>query len=265
MPDTMTNHVTDDDLVLHFYGEMSAAADADAAAHLTMCESCRRSYRRLQQVLAVVDAMPAPALPDGFERTVWARLEPALPARRGWLSWFVLNPASVAWATAVVVLVAAAFFAGRLTTPPATAPAVQVASADEIRQRILLSDLGEHLDRSQTMLIELVSADESADRDAVDISLERERAEELVAANRLYRQTATVSGDTNVTELLDELERLLVELAASPDQLAAEDMDRVQQQITAKDLLFKVRVVSSAIRARQQQQIRSRRGSGQTS
>lgn len=263
MRDTMTPHLTDDDLVLHFYGEIDAAADASVTSHLDLCVDCRGSYRRLQQVLAAVDSMPLPALPDGFERTVWARLEPELPVRRGWLAWFVFTPANLAWASAVLVLVAAAFFAGRVTMPVGQGT-TQIASAEELRERILLSDLGEHLDRSQMMLIELVSADEVADRDEVDISLERERAEELVTANRLYRQTATASGDASVTQLLDELERLLVELAASPDQLSPEDMERVQQRIAAKDLLFKVRVVSSAVRARQQQ-IQKDRGAGQSS
>lgn len=265
MHDAMTEHLTDDDMVLHFYGETAADATAVAAAHLEACEACRGSYRRLQQVLAAVAAVPPPLLPDGFERTVWARLEPALPARRSWRSWLVWGPANLAWATAVVLLVAAAFFAGRLTTPPAVAPTPQTASADDIRERILLADLGEHLERSQTMLIELVSAEDLTGRDAVDISVERDRAEELVSANRLYRQTATASGDANVTQLLDELERLLVELAASPGQLAPEELERVQQQIAAKDLLFKVRVVSSAIRARQQQQIQTRGRAGQSS
>lgn len=261
----MTDHLTDDDLVLHYYGEMPAADQSHAASHLESCDGCRRSYRRLQQVLAAVDTLPAPVLPDTFERTVWARLQPALPVRRGWLAWWSIGPANLAWAAAIVLLVAAAFFAGRLTTPSTGSGTTQTATADEIRERILLSDLTEHLDRSQTMLIELVSAEEPVTRDAVDISLERERAEELVAANRLYRQTATASGDTTVTQLLDELERLLVELAASPDQLTPEDMERVQQRIAARDLLFKVRVVSSAVRARQQQEIRSRRDAGQSS
>ena len=87
---------------------------------------------------------------------------------------------------------------------------------------------------------------------AVDLSLERERAEELVAANRLYRQTATATGDAAMAQLLDELERLLVELAASPDQVSSEDFEGVQQRVAARDLLFKVRVVSAALRARQQ-------------
>jgi hypothetical protein len=261
----MTTHLSEDDLVLHFYGEMDAAAESEAVAHLGGCDGCRRSYTRLQRVLAAVDAMPTPALPESFERVVWARLEPTLPTRRGWLTQWVVGPARLAWISAVLVLVAAAFFAGRLTTPPTGSAPTPTVSAADVRERILLSDLGEHLDRSQAMLIELVSADQPDGRDDVDISLERERAEELVAANRLYRQTVSARGNTagvntSVTQLLDELEKLLVELAASPDHLSAEDMERVQQQVAAKDLLFKVRVVSTALRARQQQQIPGRSG-----
>ncbi|MEX2660547.1 MAG: hypothetical protein WD227_01405, partial [Vicinamibacterales bacterium] len=168
-------------------------------------------------------------------------------------------------AAAVLLLVAGAFFAGRLSTPPAGTGAAQMASADEIREAVLLSDLGEHLDRSQTVLIELASAEGPAASDGVDMSLERERAEDLLAANRLYRQTATASGDTAVTELLDELERLLVELAASPDQMSPEDLERVQQRIATKDLLFKLRIVSSGVRERQKQRLDTRVGGGQTS
>ena len=73
--------------------------------------------------------------------------------------------------------------------------------------------------------------------------IERRRAEELVAANRLYRQTAEESGEARVTELLDELERLLVDLAASPDTLSAEDLERSVTRIDANGLLFKVRVL----------------------
>lgn len=262
----MTTHLSEDDLVLHFYGEMDTASERRVVSHLADCEGCRRSYTRLQQVLAAVDAMPVPALPDGFERVVWARLEPALPAGRGWLprwfpGWFpqwMLGPAHLAWAAVVLLLVTGAFVAGRLTIPSVGTGPTPVASAADIRERILLSDLGEHLDRSQAMLIELVSADQPDGRDAVDISLERERAEELVAANRLYRQTVTAAGNSSVSQLLDELERLLVELAASPDHVSGEDMERVQQRVAAKDLLFKVRVVSNALRARQQQAIRGR-------
>ena len=92
----MSTHLTEDDLVLHYYGEMTGADEsADDGAPVGV-RDCHESYRRLQRVLAAVDerARRGPELPEHFERTVWARLEPDLRARRrGWLSWFVLSPA----------------------------------------------------------------------------------------------------------------------------------------------------------------------------
>jgi anti-sigma factor RsiW len=249
-------HLTEDDLILHYYGELTAAEESRASEHLTACRACHDNLRQLQRVLAVVDesALAGPELPEHFERTVWARLEPNLAPRRGWLSWFVLSPGRLAWVAAIVLLVGASFIAGRLMR---TGDGAAV-SADQLRERILLVDLGEHLDRSQMVLVELVSA--SGDG-AVDISGERDRAEQLVAANRLYRQTALATGDAGVADLLDELERVLVDLAASPEQLSAEDFDAVRRRIESRSLLFKVRVVSSDIRQRQQSIVQERAGS----
>lgn len=248
-------HISEDDLILHYYGEMNPAAKARATSHLGQCPTCHAAFSRLQRVLAAVDGVPALELPEGYERTVWARLEPGLAAqRRGWFSWLVLSPARLAWAAAIVALVGASFFAGQVSQRQA-APAQTAATTDELREQILLTDLGEHLDRSQMMLVDLVSAGED-----VDMSVERERAENLVADNRLYRQTASATGDAAVSELLEDLERILVELAASPDELSAADLEGVRQRIEAKSLLFKVRVLSSSVREKQQQQIRQRAG-----
>ena len=255
---TSTDHLSDDDLVLHYYGELDEPAETGAQAHLQGCAACHARHAQLQRVMAAVDGMPVPALSEGFERTVWARLEPALPVSRGWFSWLMFSPANLAWVSAVLLLVAGAFFAGRMSRP-ASAPGGVPATLAEVREGVLLMDLEEHLDRSETVLVELVSAEPAAG--TVDVSAERERAEELVAANRLYRQVVGQTGDAQVRQLLDELERLLVELAASPDVLPGDEMQQVQQRIAAKDLLFKVRVVSSALRERQREQVRVRSGS----
>src|SRR5262245_23321948 len=257
----MTPHLEDDDLVLHYYGEMTDAQEAHASAHIGQCAACHGNYRRLQQVLAAVDeaAMAGMDVPDGFERVVWARLEPALPrARRGLLSWVVFSPARLAWAAAIVLLVTAAFFAGRLMPRAQDAPAQ--ATAEQIRERILLVDLGDHLDRSQMVLVELVNAEGAAQ---VDISGERARAEQLVSSNRLYRQTAEETGDASVVALLDELERVLVDVAASPETVTSQDLDDVRRRIESNGLLFKVRVVSSEVRERQKSMAQT--GAGQRS
>jgi len=259
----MNTHLSEDELILHYYGETAPAEEPRAAAHLEACAPCRGEYVRLQHVLGVIDENAvAVEPPPSFERTVWARLEPNLrPARRSWTSW-LLTPAPLGLAAAVVVLVVGAFFAGRSLSPapapsaPATAAAA-AAAMEQIRERILLSDLGEHLDRSQMALVELVSAEDGA---ALDFSGERSRAEQLVADSRLYRQTAEETGDHGISELLDEIERVLTDVAASPEAGSSRDLADVRRRIESRDLLFKVRVLSSEIRERQKVSIQRQAG-----
>jgi len=253
-------HLTEDDLILHYYGELDPPAAAQTAVHLRECATCNASFTTLQRVLAAVDATPPLELGDGFERTVWARLQPelGLGTRKGWFSWFVLSPSRLAWVAGVVILVAAAFFAGRLSRQavPSTVAETTTESTG-LRERILLSDLGEHLDRSQLMLTELVSADPA---DTADFAAQRARAEELVADNRLYRQTAAANGNTALAAVLDDLEQVLVDVAASPDNVSVADFDDVRQRIENKGLLLKVRVLSLDVQKRRKAQIRSRAG-----
>ncbi len=254
----MTTHLTEDELVLHYYGEMSAPDEQRAATHLSSCAECHTQYRRLQRVLAVVDeaAVAAPELPAHFERTVWARLEPNLRRDdRWWLKSLALSPSTLAWVGAVLVLVAASFYAGRVSPRQDPAPAPTAAMAGELRERMLLTDLGEHLERSQMVLVELLTAE---GQDTLDVSTERARAEQLVAANRLYRETAASTGDTSILTFLDELERVLIDVAAGPEQLSAERVAEVRRRIDSQALLFKVRVLSSELRERQRSSFRQR-------
>ena len=256
----MNLHLKDDDLVLHYYGEMTAADEARAESHLDGCADCQANYTKLQRVMAFVDSAPAVDAAPGFERIAWARLEPALHStRRGWLAWFIFSPARLAFTAGVVMLIGVAFMAGRLTrtvAPGSAGPMAQ--SAEKVRERILLVDLGEHLDRTQMVLVELVSADDSSG--SVDISSEQSRAEQLVSANRLYRQTAASTGDAAMASVLDELERVLVDIASGPTTVTQEEFDTVRRRIDSKSLLFKVRVVSGQVRDRQKAAIDERAG-----
>jgi hypothetical protein len=118
---------------------------------------------------------------------------------------------------------------------------------------VLLADLGDHLDRSQAMLVELVSGEGAA-----GISAERDRAAQLVSDNRLYRQTAARTGNMALVTVLDELEQVLVDVAASPDVVSATDIEQMRRQIETNGLLFKVRVLSSEVRDRQRTAIQRR-------
>jgi hypothetical protein len=111
---------------------------------------------------------------------------------------------------------------------------------------VLLLSLSEHLERSQIVLTELANASPGSS----DLLEERDRARELVGANRLLRQTAVRLGDHQDAAVLDELEHVLLEVANAPDAPSNEDTMRVQQRIAQNELLFKVRITSTDARER---------------
>jgi hypothetical protein len=113
------------------------------------------------------------------------------------------------------------------------------------RERVLLITMGDHLDRSQIVLAELANAPESG---KTDISAEQQLATRLLGENRLLRQTAQHVGDASDAALLDQLERVLLDIAHSPTEVSSGELKDLQDRIEAQGLLFKVRVVSAADR-----------------
>lgn len=98
------------------------------------------------------------------------------------------------------------------------------------------------------VLVELANAPR---RPTVDISGERRLAEDLLGPNRLYRQAAATTGDTGMAEVLDELERVLVEIAHSPDQASSGELEALRSRLEAQGILFKIRAFGTQVRERE--------------
>ena len=74
----MMNHLSEEELILHYYSE---EADAFAAVeHLDRCDECRAHYASLQRVLNVVDTLPVPERGEEYGAEVWRRIEGRLPS-----------------------------------------------------------------------------------------------------------------------------------------------------------------------------------------
>lgn len=242
-------HLSEEQLILYRYGEPQDAARETIERHLATCSGCRSEYERLRRVLATVDEQAVPERSEEYVGEVWRRLRPGLAkARLGhrvvW-SWFGLPR----WAGvgAVAALVVVAFAVGRLWRghPVQTPESVSA----QIRDRILLVAVGDHLERSQMVLVELVNTQA---RGEVDISREERRAEDLLADNRLYRQTAMRVGEPGLANLLDELERVLAEVANSPSEVSAPQLESLRRRIEDQGILFKMRVVGTEVERREQ-------------
>jgi hypothetical protein len=247
-------HLTEEELVLHYYRE--AEAPAGAEAHLRECAECAGRFAALEQVLASVITEPVPERGPEYGAQVWQRIQGQVIARepqRGfsWSDLFGRRP--LALAGAMVVLLIAAFYAGRLSprTPDSTHSA---ANAEQVRERILVVAVGEHLERSRLVLAELVN---SPDSGTVNLASTQTWAEDLVESNRLYRKTAAQAGDKGLTSVLDELERTLLEVAHSPKELSQSELDLLRKRIESKGILFKLKVVEGQMQQRQQQSVAS--------
>jgi hypothetical protein len=244
-------HLTEEQLILYYYGEENSGEDVqDAAAqHLASCDDCREMYGSLQRVLNVLDSMPTLERSPEYGAEIWRRVEHQLPVGpaiafhrlRGFISW--------RWAvaaTAVAGLMVAAFLAGRFYPNPRQAPTL--AADPQAAERVLLVAVGDYLERSQMVLIELANADPKG---KLDISAEQQRASDLVTENRLYRQTAAHTGDAAVATVLDELDRVLLDITHSPSEVRSEDIEKLRSRLEAEGILFKIRVLGSNLRTRE--------------
>jgi hypothetical protein len=240
-------HLSEEQLLAYRDGD---ARDRDTiAAHLHECPQCREEQQTLEVLFAALDAIPIPDPGDNYEQRVWQQLAPKLPVKHQhwWAGIFQARRLAAAGALAALVLLA--FLAGRVTKRGPTEN--DVADAGKVRARVLLVAVGEHLGRSEMILVELANTTPDKGQKTINISAEQKRAEDLVDENRLYRQTALKEGDTAMASTLEELERVLLDVANSPDEITPAQFESLQKRIESKGILFKVRVVNQDLQKRE--------------
>ena len=240
-------HLTEEELIAYREGEPTQREAI--AEHLTSCTTCRTELDRIEAVLSALDNLPVPERGPEYGRAVWQQIAPRLPekAGRGWRVWFEPRRWVAIGAMAAVVL--GAFVAGRWSKPKD--PGAPAASVAQVRERVLVVAVGEHLGKSEMVLMELANATQAQGQKQINISAEQLRAEDLLDANRLYRETAQQNGDAALADVLDDLERVLMDVAHSPQELTPAKLESLQKRIEAHGILFKVRVVGKELQEKQ--------------
>lgn len=240
-------HLTDDELLLYYRGNNTGIAQR----HLASCKDCQSRLVAIEEVLKLVVAPPIPPRGPDYGSEVWNRIRAELPDLTKREHWWPAMP-RWAWAGAAAALLVVVFLMGRYSSnrqsPANEASNTGVAttpSSQQVRERVLLLAVGDHLDRTQMLLLELSHASDPGD---IETSGGRQRAIELADANRLYRSTAQTVGDATIVTLLDELERVLLEVGHQPSELTTRDLKSIQDRIQSQGILFKVRVVRANVR-----------------
>ncbi|HEY6376347.1 MAG TPA: hypothetical protein VIX90_12565 [Edaphobacter sp.] len=244
------NHLTEEQLVEHYYGESPQPTRIDR--HLHECSECATTYATLRNDLAAIEPITPPARDAQYGEQVWGSIRRFAPVYETKQQSFWLRFTSrkaIRLITACAVLIAVAFFAGRQWENHQHPPQIQSAANNAPRQPIVLVVLGDHLDRSERLLVELKHA-ESAES-AAPVKAE---AQDLLSANRLYRASAAKSGDPALAGALDRLERVLVEIANEPDNASPARLAKLQKELNTDGLLFEVRVLRSRVQGDEKEQ-----------
>lgn len=238
------NHLSDEQIVLHYYGDAEDATEVER--HLAACPDCRAEFARVQSTLKQIEPLEVPEPAAGFEEKTWLNLRDRLLEKGGFLRRLFGAQQKWALAGAMVVLLAAAFLAGRFWPRPGPQVAQQPPSQVN-PQRVVLVAVGNHLERSQMLLVEIMNADTKG---PINFSSEQAQARDLLDSNHLYRVSSQQAGDPQVARLLDQLGRVLAEIANGPAEVSPGDLEQVRHTIQSEGLLFKVRVVGSEVNSR---------------
>lgn len=264
-------NITDEDLILLFYGEHD---DPQLAQTVAASGELSARFEQLSAKLSLVDNYTPPERDENYGLNVWQRLSPQLAAvtgeqraieaeiKKGWFNktWFGQLSApslGLAGATSIALAVTLAFVIGRQagqapvnTTPPAQAGEVitQAATATGAEmlthvsldsKRLLTRSVASHLEQVNLMLTQFANTSVSTFKDT-------EYATDMLVANRLYRQAASNQGDTQLAAFLASLEPLMIEMAYEAQKGSPATRERMQQEVK-NGLLFRVRVMNNQL------------------
>jgi hypothetical protein len=246
------NHLTEDELIDRRYGECSAEVER----HLASCRECAEAFAALRRTLEEVESIEPPLRGDDYEESVWRTLADKLPAlsrpasRRFALGFGLGLWRGLAYGAGVAVLIAGAFYAGRIFEQHKKQQTVaqQKQAPPQIKQPVFVVVLSDHLERSERLLVELKHVDASNSEMMPPL---RDEARSLLDANHKCRHDAEQGDDPELRSALDRLDVLLGELANQPGGLNAGAITRLQDEMTSDRLLFEVRVLRSRIPNRQ--------------
>ena len=233
------------------FGEIAPAHEQELDTHLQSCAACRATLGELQNILYKIGKPAPPQMSEHFWAGYWDRLRErmateaqpqdswleSLRARLG-LSW---TPAfRLMTATALVLL---GIFIGRFIQPASEhTVATQTAKSFDAFQIDAISQRTEHvLDRSKILLLGVVNEDFSA-ASADDVKRQRKVTRELLTEVRSLQTVLPNSPDRRLLQLVQQLELVLVQIAALEAEHDLTNVEMVREGIDREGLLLKINI-----------------------
>ena len=232
-------HLSDDEIISLLYANPSHEVEQ----HLRSCSTCRTEFDTYRRTIEALQHWPTPARAADYEARVWDRVSASMPQKRGTF-WARIPLPALGMAAAVAAIALVSFFIQQMRSKQPIKAIARMPS--EASHRILDVAVKDHFERTSRVLAKLEISTPVESAHSVDISGEQNTVDDLLAENRLYRQTAEQDGDHRTADLLDNVEQFLVELDHSPPKLSNGQLKNLQQRLSDTNVLSKLKVFTSS-------------------
>jgi hypothetical protein len=235
-------HLTDDEIIALLH----SAADDSQSRHLKNCPRCLAEFEAYRATLEYVNQWAAPERDAAYGRQVWLAVSARLQ-RRNSLRHF--RSPILAWAA--VAACGAILFVGLLLKPkpPSEMDVSGLATrtvTPSVDRRLLNAALDDHLERASVSLTSLIHEGPVQFADSRLRAEEEQRLSDLIAENRLYRQTAEQQNDVGAAALLSDVEAVLVDVQHDAIGSSPSELRQMQQRLSDSGLRFRLGVVTSS-------------------
>ncbi|UCH61589.1 MAG: anti-sigma factor [Fidelibacterota bacterium] len=236
------------------YQELAPHHQQAFDAHLATCPNCAEEYQQLLWTLNIMDQRQPPAIDPAYWEGFWNRLSDRLkPDRRkvfrpDWRRWFppVTLPVRPAWVSvaAAVLLIATGVYIGRsiyLGQPNGPAAVTRAEVLDPAVIAEFNGMLSHYLGQSRSLLLGLENFDTGYDDPALlDFPRQQMMSWELLVQGQEIKRHAVASSDPRLQHLVNEIERVLLQLANSEGEDLEWTIRLVQEGVEQNAILVKI-------------------------
>jgi len=236
--------------------ELSAADRVSVEQHCASCERCASQLETMRENLRVFSRpqiSAADVQPEEFWNAFVRKVEASTAARprstrNPWTGLLdeIERTIQLQWRTiagfaSALTLLAVVFAVWKLS-PPAPPPDHAGEMTVSPDNTILANTrVNQYFRKSKNLFVGLTNM-KTFEGQPIDLTAERHASRELIQEARYLKQQPL---DTRSSELIEQLERILIELANMEQQTDLPDVEMIRSGIHQKNLLFKIRMAQA--------------------
>jgi hypothetical protein len=217
-------HLTDEQMFHYLYGDLLETEKE----HLESCGVCQSEIESFRRTLDHLAQWSAPPRSADYGNFVWRRLitQIAAPRKPLWsrpvvLGWFSLVATGLA--AVLIVLIPHHQSGANPSSPVRRVP---------VSERLLQVAVQDHVRRASSLFAKLENQPGTGTANQSERASEWEAISNLIAENRLYRQTAEQEDDRHAVQLLTDLETALVTLKHISGRPSAAEVQDLKKRLT---------------------------------